>query len=74
MNYCITIRKLDETGDSAILAHRTQAQAFLRSEQRNGNFIYIPESHLGVYSPLDALPMLQNEKIEILVFPPVMGG
>lgn len=70
----ITIRKLDEKGDTAVIAKVGQIKAVLEKEQGKGNYIYIPESKLGVFTPKDKLPRIQEGKMEILVFPPVMGG
>jgi hypothetical protein len=74
MKNCITIRKLNEKGDTAVLVSVNRGQTLLQSEQTKGNFIYIPESPIGVYTPCDPLPALQEREIEILVFPPVKGG
>ena len=70
----ITIRKLDEKGDISTTVSIDELNAFLEQEQGNGNFLYIPESTMGVYTPHDKLPRIQDREIEILVFPPVMGG
>ena len=74
MKNCITIRKLNEKGDTPVLVSKTRAETILKHEQDEGNFIYIPDSHLGVYTPQDLLPPIQEQNIEIIVFPPVRGG
>ncbi|UCG04077.1 MAG: hypothetical protein JSW11_08830 [Candidatus Heimdallarchaeota archaeon] len=74
MKSYITIRKLNKVGDTGVTVPVKRAYTILRVEQKQGNFIYIPESEKGVYTPKDTLPFLYSKPIEILVFPPVRGG